>query len=211
MNQPEYEHVRAFWEEWKRSSRPRTDPREAERLEMMVNLFLATADLECGRVDPLALDYIRGRIGEWRADLAGGGSSDQVILYRGLVDEQAVAARSSGGYVPKVRTPISFAYDLGSALGFARRGHIDGTLISIAVDLRDVVFSDREGFYKEGNADKEAEIVVVFSERPSVKIEKLRIPPIKQPHTSKSAREGWQLDVERLLALEAMSVNSSVP
>jgi hypothetical protein len=209
MSQAEYEDVREFWEEWKRSNRPRTDPDEARRLSMMTNLFLATAGLKCEEVDQPALAFIRENLGNWRADLGGDEGANQVLLYRGLVDEHAVAARSPNGYVPPVGIPVSFAYDVGAALGFARRGHIDGVVISVAVDLRDVDFSDRKGLYREGNAHKEAEVVVVFSNPPDVSVESLRVPPAKRPHANKTARERWQQEVDRLISLEGETSPSS--
>lgn len=209
MNQAEYEHVREFWEEWKRSNRPRTYPDEARRLSMMINLFLATAGLECGEVDQPALACIRENLGDWRADLGGVEGSKQVALYRGLVDEHAVAARGANGYVPPIGIPLSFAYDVGAALGFARRGHIDGVVISVAVNLHDVVFSDRRGLYRDGNAHKEAEVVVVFSNPPNVSIENPRVPAAKRPHPNKTARERWQQEIDRLISLESEASGTS--
>jgi len=82
-------------------------------------------------------------------------------------------------------------------------------VISVTVDLRDVVFSDRKGLYREGNAHKEAEVVVVFSNPPHVSIENLRVAPAKRPHPNKTARERWQQEVDRLISLERETSDSS--
>ena len=144
-----YKAVEPFWTEWKRSSRPRTEPDEDYRLSVMKNIFLAVAGHKCGIVDNNALEFVRSRVPAWQESLRKDGGEDGVVLFRGIVDIQAIEARTTGYTLP-VGVPISFAFSEDAARGFAGRGHIEGALISAAVPLSSAVFCDREGFFREG-------------------------------------------------------------
>lgn len=210
MEQITYEVLKPFWSEWKRSSRPRTDPEEAERLSVMKNIFLSIAGQACGPVDERALEFVRLRLPAWRESLSTESGGNKTLLFRGIIDNEAIAARTAG-YTPPVGVPISFAFTKEAARGFAGRGHVKGALISAAVPLHSVVFCDREGFFREGNADQEAEVVVVLSEPVQMLILESSVPVRRPWLTSLTARRIWDEEAERLRSLEtALAADISI-
>jgi len=210
MEQIDYEALMPYWSEWKRSSRPRTDPEEAERLSVMKNIFLSIAGHACGQVDDRALEFARSRLPAWRKSLSTESGGDKALLFRGIVDNDAIAARTAGYTLP-VGMPISFAFTEDSARGFAGRGHVDGALISAAVPLSSVVFCDREGFFREGNADQEAEVVVVLSEPAQTLVLESSVSVRRPWLTSLTARRLWEEEAERLRSVEtALATDQSM-
>jgi hypothetical protein len=127
MEQVSYEAVEPFWVEWKRSSRPRTEPEENRRLSIMKNIFLAVAGHQCGAVDDNALEFVRSRVPEWQESLRKHSEDYTSVLFRGIVDIQAIEARTTG-YTLSVGVPISFAFSesqlvASPAAGILRSAH----------------------------------------------------------------------------------------
>jgi hypothetical protein len=210
MEQVSYEAVEPFWVEWKRSSRPRTEPEENRRLSIMKNIFLAVAGHECGTVDNNALEFVRSQVHEWQESLRKHSEDDTSVLFRGIVDIQAIEARTTG-YTLSVGVPISFAFSEVAARGFAGRGHIEGALISAAVPLCSVVFCDREGFFREANAHQEAEVVVVLSKPIQTRVLESSVAVRKPWCRTRTARRIWDDESERLRSLElTMNIDQSV-
>jgi hypothetical protein len=200
-----YEVLKPYWSEWKRSSRPRTDPEEAERLSGMKNIFLSIAGHPSGPVDAPALEFVRSRLSAWKESLRTESNRENTLLFRGIVDDEAIAARSASYTLP-VGVPISFAFTEGAARGFAGRGHIAGALVSASVPLSSVVFCDREGFFREGNAEQEAEVVVVLSEPLTTVVLESSVGVRKPWVTSKTGLRLWEEEAERLRSREASMV-----
>ena len=114
----------------------------------------------------------------WRSELLNLANADKstnrITLYRGVRDDDAIIVRQAHQdgveWFPRTLYPISYSIDIGAALGFASKGHIDGAVYSIDVPIDSIVFSDLDGHYKEGGLDHEKEVVVWFKSPLAIKV-----------------------------------------
>jgi hypothetical protein len=163
-----YEDIRIFWEAWKQHTKRPLDDVDAANWDAAAAIFVAVAAGSSGTGMEEALAFVRDSLPEWHARLKAhtqwNTGAHRLRLYRGLRNESAILARVFGKAEIPPNRPISFALDRGSALRFAGQGIADGFLGVADVPLEDIVFADLDGFYREGNAHLEAEIIVVTRE-----------------------------------------------
>lgn len=203
LSEDAYGTIRPYWEAWKGGHQ------ESEYFDGMVEIFRVVAGYASTKANREAVDFVLKSLPYWRSRLAAlpswDNSADRLKLYRGITDSQAIlfrkAIKNANHFREPALEPICYTTHPGVALGFARRGHIDGSVYSIAVSLDSVLFADLDGLYKEGGLHREKE-VVVWHDAPMIveatDIDKLKVPPQQPPLHRRSDRQKWALEKQRL-------------
>jgi hypothetical protein len=201
-----FEQLKPYWEAWKANNAKPSDQQESEYWEGMVEIFRAVAGQTPTRCDGKALSYVMESLPQWLSQLKGLPNWDEsthcVKLYRGVIDCSAIRMRQ------KLRVDIPFfepeslsicyTIDKGVAIGFARRGHIDGCVYSILAPIHSVVFSDLDGLYREGGLHNEKEVVVWHKTSVTVDVIEGNVPPRKPTKRNPSDKRNWELEKQRL-------------
>jgi hypothetical protein len=206
-----YEDLRIFWEAWKQNTKRPLSEAEAANWDAASAIFIAIAAGSSDAGTPEALAFVRNSLPGWHGRLKAhtqwNSGTHRLRLYRGLRDESAIEARVDGKAEIASSRPTSFALDRGSALAFAGQGIADGYLGVVDVPLEAIVFADLDGFYREGHAHLEAEIIVVAREPLSMTCEVERVAPRVRPMKNNSQKTKMQEERLRLEEYEAKLMN----
>jgi hypothetical protein len=208
-----YEDIRIFWEAWKQHTKRPLDELDAANWDAAAVIFVAVAAGSSDGATEEALAFVRDSLPEWHARLKAHTQWDagahRLRLYRGLRDESAIQARVFGEAEIPLNRPISFAVDRGSALRFAGQGIADGFLGMADVPLEAIVFADLDGFYREGNAHLEAEIIVVTREPLFMMCDVVRVAPGVRRMRNNSQKAKIQEERLRLEKFETELMNEN--
>src|SRR5258708_2882220 len=129
-----FEQLKPYWEAWKANNSRPSDRRECEYWEGMVEIFRAVAGQTPTKCDDKALSYVMKSRPRWLTQLKSSPNWDEsaqcVKLYRGVNDCPAILLRKklreAAPFSESESVPICYTIDKGVAIGFARKGHIDG-------------------------------------------------------------------------------------
>jgi hypothetical protein len=208
-----YEDIRIFWEAWKQHTKRPLKEADAANWDGAAAVFMAVAAGSCdaGLGTREALAFVRDSLPGWHARLKShiqwNARTHRLRLYRGLRDESAIEARVAGKAEIPPNRPVSFALDRASALRFAGQGIADGYLGVVDVALEAIVFADLDGFYREGHAHLEAEIIVVVREPLILMCEVERVAHGFRPMRNNSQKTKMQEERLRLEEFEAELIN----
>jgi hypothetical protein len=172
----------------------------------MVEIFRAVAGQTPTKYDHKALSYVMESRPRWLSQLKVSPNWDEstqcVKLYRGVSDCSAILLRKklreAIPFFEPESVPICYTIDKGVAIGFARRGHIDGCVYSILALIHSVVFSDLDGLYREGGLHNEKEVVLWHNTPVTVDVIERNVAPQKPPSRNRSAKRNWELEKQKL-------------
>jgi hypothetical protein len=211
-----FEELKPYWEAWKANNSRPSDRPESEYWERMVEIFRAVAGQTPTKCDDKALSYVVKSRPRWLSQLKSTSNWDEstkcVRLYRGVRDCPAILLRKklreAIPFSESESAPICYTIDKGVAIGFARKGHIDGCVYSILVPVNSVVFSDLDGLYREGGLHNEMEVVVWHNTPVTIDVIESNVTPQKPPTRSRSAKKNWELEKRKLEDKERSLIHS---
>jgi hypothetical protein len=200
------EQLKPYWTAWKANNSRPSDREESEYWEGMAEIFRAVAGQTPTKCDDRALSYVMKSRPRWLSQLKCSPNWDESIqcvkLYRGVTDCPAILLRKklreAIPFSESESVPICYTIDKGVAIGFARKGHIDGCVYSILAPLNSVVFSDLDGLYREGGLHNETEVVLWLNTSVTIDVIEPNVAPQKPTTRNRSAKKNWELEKQEL-------------